>query len=66
MTVKTEPETSSEYDRFTALVDRVLAVPRSVIKRRVEEHRKQAAQNPNRPGPKPKRKVVKPSASDHV
>jgi len=43
-------------------VDRVLAVPHSVIKQRVEEHRQQAAKNPNRPGPKPKRKV-KPSAS---
>ena len=56
----------SEYDRFTALVDRILAVPHSVIKERVEEHRKQAAMNPNRPGPKPKskeRKAIKPSAS---
>jgi hypothetical protein len=52
----------SEFDAFTTLVDRVLAVPRSVIKQRVEEHRKQAAENPNRPGPKPKGKV-KPSAS---
>lgn len=56
---------SGEYERFTNLVDRVLAVPHDVIKQRVEEHRKQAAQNPNRPGPKPKRKV-KPSASGHV
>jgi len=53
---------TSEYEAFTALVDRVLAVPHSVIKQRVEEHRKQAALNPNRPGPKPKAKV-KPSAS---
>jgi len=55
---------SAEYDAFTSLVDRVLAVPHSVIKRRVEEHRRQAALNPNRPGPKPKqkRKAVKPSA----
>jgi hypothetical protein len=52
---------SAEYDRFTALVDRVLSVPHSVIKERVEEHRKQAAQNPNRRGPKRK---VKPFASD--
>jgi hypothetical protein len=56
---------SSEYNRFTDLVDRVLAVPHSVIKQRIEEHRKQSALNPNRPGPKPKqkRKAVKPSAS---
>jgi len=54
---------SEEYDRFTALVDRVIAVPHSVIKQRVEDHRKIAANNPNRPGPKPKQKAVKPSAS---
>lgn len=52
---------SAEYEAFTALVDRVLAVPHSVIKERVEEHRRKAALNPNRPGPKPK--VKKPSAS---
>jgi hypothetical protein len=54
---------SVEYERFTALVDRVIAVPHSVIKQRVEEARRQSALNPNRPGPKPKRKAVKPSAS---
>lgn len=54
---------SAEYERFTALVDRVIAVPHSVIKQRLDEHRKQAAKNPNRRGPKPKRKAVKPSAS---
>jgi hypothetical protein len=54
---------SAEYERFTALVDRVIAVPHSVIKQRVEEHRRLSAEKPNRPGPKPKRKVVKPSAS---
>jgi hypothetical protein len=57
--MKYEP---SEYDKFTSLVDRVLSVPHSVIKQRVEEHRKQAANNPNRPGPKPKAKL-KASAS---
>jgi hypothetical protein len=58
---------SQEFDAFTTLVDRVLAVPASVIKQRVEEHRKQAAENPNRPGPKPKRKVkTSSSASDRA
>ena len=55
---------SAEYEAFTALVDQVLAVPHSVIKERVEQHRKQAALNPNRRGPKPKQNTVKPSASD--
>ena len=57
-------KSSVEYERFTALVDRVIAVPHSIIKQRVEEHRKQAAQNPHRRGPKPKQKAIKPSASD--
>jgi hypothetical protein len=55
---------SEEYQRFVSMVDNVLAVPHSVVKDRVEEHRRQSALNPNRPGPKPKRKV-KPSASAH-
>ncbi len=56
-------KSSAEYDRFTNLVDRVLAVPHSVIKERVEEHRKQAALNPSKPGPKTKKQRVKrPSA----
>jgi hypothetical protein len=55
---------SAGYERFTDLVDRVLAVPHEIIKQRVEEHRKRAAQNPNRRGPKPRQKVATPSASD--
>jgi hypothetical protein len=54
---------SKEFEAFTTLVDRVLAVPHSVIRQRVEERRKQVANNPNRRGPKPKQKAVKPSAS---
>ena len=55
---------TKEYKAFTRLVDDVLAVPASTIKGRVEAHRREAAMNPNRPGPKPKakRKTVKPSA----
>ena len=49
---------SAACERFTALVDRVIAVPHNVIKERVEEHRKQAAANPNRRGPKTKQKTV--------
>ena len=60
---------SAEYERFTGLVDRVLAVPHGVIRQRVEEDRKQAAQNPNRRGPKPKLRVKPcasvPDATDH-
>lgn len=44
-----------EYDRFTNLVDQVLSVPHSVVKQRIEEHRKAAARNPHRRGPKSKK-----------
>lgn len=48
--------TVSEYDAFTNLVDRVLSVPHSQIQKRVEAHREAAAKNPNKRGPKPKRR----------
>ena len=54
----------TEYEAFTHLVDRVLAVPHSEILRREAEYKKQSQQNPRRRGPKPKQKAkVKPSAS---
>ena len=53
---------SAEYDRFTALVDSVLAVPHAVIAERVQQERVKSAAKQVRPGPKPKAKV-KPSAS---
>lgn len=47
---------SSEYERFANLVDRVLAVPRDVMKQRIEEDRKRIDANPSKPGPKRKHK----------
>jgi hypothetical protein len=58
--MKQKPNT--EFDEFTKLVDRVLAVPRAEILRREKEYQEQAAQNPKRRGPKRK---VKPSAGAH-
>jgi hypothetical protein len=46
---------TGEYAKFTSLVDQVLSVPHSIIKQRIEEHRKESARNPNRRGPKPKK-----------
>jgi len=43
------------FERFKNAMKAVLAVPHSVIQKQVEQHRRQAAKNPNRPGPKPKR-----------
>jgi hypothetical protein len=47
------------YRRFEKAMKKVLAVPHSEIQRRIEEHRKEAAKNPNRRGPKVKRRKVK-------
>jgi hypothetical protein len=42
------------WTRFQDAMKKVIAVPRAEIQRRVEEHRKEAAKNPNKRGPKPK------------
>lgn len=49
------------FTRFEKAMKRVLSVPHSEIKRRIEEHRKEAALNPNKRGPKSKRKRTKSS-----
>lgn len=54
---------SKEFEAFTSLVDKVLAVPHSVIQERVDEARKQADKNPRKRGPKRK---TKPSASSRA
>lgn len=50
-------EGTEAYTRFERAMKQVLSVPHSEIKRRIEEHRKEAAKNPNKRGPKPKRKT---------
>lgn len=47
------------FQRFDALVDSVLAVPHSILKRRERAYRKKVDANPNRRGPKRK---INPSA----
>jgi len=51
---------STEYDRFTRLVDQVLSVPREELLRREAEYRKRADADPRKRGPK---RRVKTSAS---
>ncbi len=46
--------TSKEFRNFTAAVEKLFAVPRDVVQKRIEQHREQAAQNPRKRGPKPK------------
>jgi hypothetical protein len=47
-------DTSPEFDRFNALVTRVLSVPRAEIQKRMEDYKRQSASNPNKRGPKPR------------
>ena len=42
------------FRRFRDATKAVLSVPHSEIKKRMDAHRKQAAKNPNRRGPKRK------------
>jgi hypothetical protein len=61
--MKHEPEMiegPEAWSRFEGTVKGVLVVPHAEIQRRIEEHRKEAASNPNRRGPKRK---IKSSAS---
>jgi hypothetical protein len=47
-------EGAEAFQRFRDATKAVLTVPHAAIKKRIEAHRKQAAKNPNRRGPKPK------------
>lgn len=49
------------WARFKSVMSAVLKVPHSEIKERIEEHRKVAALNPNRRGPKTKRQPASPA-----
>jgi hypothetical protein len=48
------PRQPKEYQAFTSLVDRLLAVPKTEVDRRQAEYRKQVEKNPRKRGPKPK------------
>jgi hypothetical protein len=52
MVLKTK---SKEFDNFTKLTDALLSVPHDQIQKQIEQHRKQAAKNPHKPGPRPKK-----------
>jgi hypothetical protein len=55
MTKKPEMiEGAEAFARFRDATKAILGVPHSVIKRRIEEHREQAAKNRSRRGPKRK------------
>jgi hypothetical protein len=50
----------NQAKRFDTAVRKILSVPRAEILRREEEYKRRSALNPNRRGPKPKRKAVSP------
>ena len=56
---------SAEFENFDSLVGQVLAVPHSVIQKRVAEAREQADKNPRKRGPK-KKKQPTLTASSHA
>jgi hypothetical protein len=54
---------SKEFNAFTSLVDRVVAVPHSVIEKRMTEYREQADKNPRKRGPKKKKRPTLTASS---
>jgi hypothetical protein len=42
------------WENFQNAMKKVLSVPHAAIQKRIEEHRREAAANPHRRGPKPK------------
>jgi hypothetical protein len=42
------------WERFQKAMTAIVAVPHAVIQKRIDEHRRQAAKNPHKRGPKPK------------
>jgi hypothetical protein len=46
--------TSKDFQSFDSLIGKLLTVPKSTIHARHAAHKKKAALNPNKRGPKPK------------
>jgi len=53
---------SAEYETFTEAVEHIMSVPKAEILRREAEYKKMADANPNKRGPKPRRKIKAASA----
>lgn len=58
--MKVKAKSSPEFERFNALVGKVLTVPKTVIDQRQEEYEKQSKANPKRRGPKSNKTTQKP------
>jgi hypothetical protein len=56
--MKSQPkmiEGPTAWKNFQNAMRQIIAVPHAEIQARIEAHREEAAQNPNRRGPKPKK-----------
>ncbi len=45
------------WKRFDQAMKQVIAVPHVEIQKRIEAHRRESAKNPNKRGPKPKKRT---------
>jgi hypothetical protein len=52
--MKSDAATSPEFDRFTALVDQVLSVPKAEVQRSLAEYKRESDANPRKRAPKRK------------
>lgn len=46
----------SEFDTFDNAIGKILSVPHSELKKRMAEYKEKADANPNKRGPKPKKR----------
>ena len=53
---------TKEYQTFTSLVDKLLTVPKEELDRRMVAYKTEADKNPNKPGPKPGKRVKRPAS----
>jgi len=53
----------NEFEAFTDLVNRVIAVPHGVIQKRIAEAREQANRNPRKRGPKKRKRPISTASS---
>jgi hypothetical protein len=54
-------EPNPEYQAFTQTLDKLLSVSKDDLKKRMDAYEREAAKNPNRRGPKRKRKQIQRS-----
>jgi hypothetical protein len=51
-----ESDAPSEFEAFNQTMDKLLSVSHKEMQRRIAAYKKEAAKNPNKRGPKPKKR----------